>query len=374
MPLIQSLFCLKGKDNRTRFFIIQVSITMLFVVFNTVLAENPLVMVVCALLLSVISGLAALRRANDANQSNKLLLAPSLLFFVTCLLIIFTQSSGFMFALILPFLSQLYLLTFSGQNAELSYHLGYSGPVDLTANAAHYQQASIRRVEPTLAGNLSGTIDNTTIDNTTIDNNQFTEPSQQQDAHFKVPVTHAAQDDIGEQIREFLLTHKQKLAISLGVLMLGVLVVIVTANTEPEQTVVVEEVEAPNLNSDIIEQANIVELSDGFSIASNPYQGIVISWQADDTLRTELWNIATGKGDESCQQLVFNNNQGIRTAQVQVKNNSTYYAVFSPLDSHELVNQLAKRGSFKLCGYDFSLKGSQAALGKVNYYGNLLSY
>lgn len=367
MPLLQSLFCLKGKDNRERFTIIQLSAVVLFVLFNTLLGGNTIILLLLALAITSISALSALRRCNDANLTNKILLLPSALLFVTCLLVIFTESSSFNFALFLPLLSQLYLLTFKGHQKELEYHLGYNGPIDLSSTQPNYQSANVRRVEPTLVGSSAHSAEAPVAEGVT---------SNSESIELNQPTTSNStnDEDIGEKVRELLFAHKQKLLIGLAVLTLLTVLFVIVSNQEPAQDTVVEPIVEPLVTQDYLEQSNVVELSDGFSVASNPFQGIVISWQADDTLRTELWNITTAEGDESCKELTFNNKQSIRTSQVMVKNNSQYYAVFSPLDSHSLVNQLAKRGSFKLCGYDFSLKGSQAALGKVRYYGELLSY
>ena len=80
----------------------------------------------------------------------------------------------------------------------------------------------------------------------------------------------------------------------------------------------------------------------------------------------------SGSGDKSCQTISFNKGEAIRPIGVLVDNGSDYFASFSPLDSKELIQALAFRGNFSLCGYNFSLKGSQAVLGKNSQYAPFL--
>jgi hypothetical protein len=50
------------------------------------------------------------------------------------------------------------------------------------------------------------------------------------------------------------------------------------------------------------------------------------------------------------------------------------FADFSPLDTQQLIQLIAFKRSFNLCDYDFSLKGSQAALGKHHAYAPYVEY
>ena len=108
------------------------------------------------------------------------------------------------------------------------------------------------------------------------------------------------------------------------------------------------------------------------------HRGISINWQADEVSDTVLWSQLTAQGDESCKVISFNKGEPIRTLSVQVVNsngtNINYFADFSPLDSKALIQALAFRGNFTLCGYDFSLKGSQEALGKNEQYAQWVDY
>ena len=117
-----------------------------------------------------------------------------------------------------------------------------------------------------------------------------------------------------------------------------------------------------------------LDMPDKFSLYQSEFNGIIIYWQADTMADTKLWSQQTAQGDKSCKEISFNKGKSIRTQTVLVENKENYYANFSPLDSEELIQALAFRGNFSLCGYKFSLKGSQAALSKNAHYSDLLSY
>ncbi|MGJ8691194.1 MAG: hypothetical protein ACSHW0_01790 [Thalassotalea sp.] len=142
-----------------------------------------------------------------------------------------------------------------------------------------------------------------------------------------------------------------------------------------------EEIIEPELNeADITATINLsnrshqITLPDNFSLLATDYNGIVINWQAESNSENKIWDIHTTEGDAKCQAIKFNNGDSYRTLNVLVENNKSYFANFSPLDSAAIVKAIALRGNFTLCGYQFSLKGSQAVLGKHPYYSDLLSY
>ena len=104
-------------------------------------------------------------------------------------------------------------------------------------------------------------------------------------------------------------------------------------------------------------------MPDGFSILLDE-DVLMISWLGERGEPGLLWSLATGQGDRSCQELTFNNGAQYRPMEVSLLPDSSTLARFSPLDTRAILNDVAMRGSLKLCGYQFSLKGSQAALAK----------
>nr|WP_257581423.1 hypothetical protein [Shewanella algae] len=114
-----------------------------------------------------------------------------------------------------------------------------------------------------------------------------------------------------------------------------------------------------------------VRLPDSFSLSLDG-DLLRMSWLGDTDAPGPLWDLATAKGDRRCAELVFNNGTGYRPMSVVIGDNGKVEAAFSPLDSQVIVQDMARRGSVKLCGYDFSLKGSQAALGSVPAFRQLI--
>ena len=113
-------------------------------------------------------------------------------------------------------------------------------------------------------------------------------------------------------------------------------------------------------------------MPDDFTLYLSEHNGLTISWNADDNDNTEIWSIYSALGDRSCKVIEFNNSDEIRTISVNVEATSDYFAIFSPLDTRSIIKSLALRGSFSLCGYSFSLKGSQSVLGKHPKYSEFL--
>ena len=117
-----------------------------------------------------------------------------------------------------------------------------------------------------------------------------------------------------------------------------------------------------------------VTLPDNFTVMLSEHKGIIINWQAEQSKESNYWTLETAQGDRSCVDLSFNNGDKVRTMSVLVEQGNEYFAQFSPLDTQQIIKNIAFRGSFSLCGYTFSLKGSQAALGKNKIYAELIEY
>ncbi|MGL6121752.1 MAG: hypothetical protein ACRC1W_01690, partial [Shewanella sp.] len=102
-------------------------------------------------------------------------------------------------------------------------------------------------------------------------------------------------------------------------------------------------------------------LPDGFSVALED-DILILRWQGEKGEVHNLWSLATAKGDKTCSQLSFNSGTGYRPVTVDLKADFATEARFSPLDTQAIIIGLARRSNISLCGYKFSLKGSQAIL------------
>ena len=179
------------------------------------------------------------------------------------------------------------------------------------------------------------------------------------------------EQDLGEAVRQYILQHKKLLAgfiaflivIGIGILLL------VTLSKETSPPLATQNTLAQNPS-----RIHPVSLPDNFTILLSEHRAVIINWQADETQDQEIWQLTSAQGDTSCQSINFNNGDEIRTTSVVVEDGSNYFANFSPLDTKKIIKNIAFRGKFTLCDYTFSLKGSQAALGKHPVYAEIVEY
>ncbi|WP_372930700.1 hypothetical protein [Shewanella putrefaciens] len=116
----------------------------------------------------------------------------------------------------------------------------------------------------------------------------------------------------------------------------------------------------------------MLDLPDGFSVALEA-DVLILRWLGEKGAAQNIWSLATAKGDRSCGALVFNNGTEYRPVTVDLKADSATEARFSPLDTAAIIVDLARRGNIGLCGYKFSLKGSQAVLEQNRTFGQYLA-
>lgn len=375
MQFIKSLLCWQGFDNRKRFMVINISSVIAFIILNQALSEHNLSATIVLLICSGICLASTRRRVNDAQLDKNWLLAPAGSFLIAGLIIIFignTISYGLLIvALIVSFL----LLTYPSKNHR-QFILGYSGPVDLS-EFKRTEKVSSRnnsRVEPTINTiNIAHAPINknhhasSTDSIDTTENSSSTRPTNQSDNN----VRHKA--DIGETIRLALFSRKNiRITFTMaGILLVLILVVSLRLSSPPSKH------STPAQQSVINEPSNSfqhkITLPDNFSLMISNDNGIVIQWQANVTNNSEVWALATAMGDKSCENVAFEKGATIRTYRVSIVDGE-YYAYFSPLDSKALINNIALKNKFALCSYSFSLKGSQATLGKSSFYADLIEY
>jgi len=375
VPFLQAVFCLKGFDDRNRFFATSIIALFGFVFLSAIFSGYLVISFAILLLLTVALTCSTKRRLHDAKLNKNWQLVPSGLFFLTGVLSLVIDSSSSYYLLILPALSTALLLTYPSKNESNlekgKYIWGYYGPVDLSS----YQQepmvtkAQNQRIEPTLAANAAineqAYITETPTEQVTIPNSP---PSTKQ-------------ADIGELIRlKFLSNRKLQLGViaSVSLIFIAVFINSLVTSFSQQQIVtekeLIDQKELLDVSPTAIQHSreHLIAMPDNFNLYLSAHQGITMHWQADLVDNGELWSLLTAKGDKSCQSMTFNKGSSLRPFLVLVENGSDYFASFSPLDSKELVQALAFRGKFSLCGYSFSLKGTQAVLGKHTSYAPFL--
>lgn len=363
MQSIKSLFCWQGFDNRQRFILIVLSSLFFFTTFSVIFSGYALLSSMVLLLCSVICLTTTKRRQNDANFDNKWLIAPAGSLFIVGLIIVLLSYSMSYWLLVFPAGFSLLLLTYPSKN-ERPYILGYSGPIDLSdlqKKTKSYSYNS-KRVEPTM-NSIDITSSNeyphaNSVENTTREHRENIHANKQL--------------EFAESIRLTLFSKintRITIAIIISFLVLVLLIFTLLSNdTETNSTV---EQKAPHTENSTFEHK--LALPDNFSIMFDAKNVFVVHWKTDIPDNNEVWALGSADGDVSCKAIEFNNELPIRTYKVIAKSNG-FYAYFSPLDTKALIKNIAFKSNFSLCGYKFSLKGSQATLGKSVFYSPLIEY
>ena len=371
MPFFKSLLCWQGFDNRLRFILISVSCYLLFILFNQAFSDSSSISSILLLAFSIIYLATTRRRLNDMKLLLKWTFAPAVSFLICGFLVIFSDNNIASWLLFLSITPVLWLVTYPSKHRK-SYILGYYGPIDLTYLHQDTKTRSVhnKRVEPTL-NSIHVNADRIKDDTTETANNTHANDSINNDRHLTSNNQH--QNDFAQRIRLAILNYKYSRIIFAIVIFLFVLSVfsslLFTSPTKEEP--------AKMQSGDVREAAekfqHMITLPDNFSVMFSSSQALVLKWPADIEDKQEIWSLSNAQGDQSCTSIDFNSAAAIRTYRVIAKNNS-YYAYFSPLDTQALIKNIAVKNSFTLCGYKFSLKGSQATLGKSPFYANLIEY
>lgn len=372
MLFLQSLFCWAGADNRYRFSLIVAFSHLFFIIFSALFHASFFISFICLLLSTAVITCATKRRLTDGKLSKNWLYIPSLLFALIGLIIIsFNHQTLYWLTLISTALSSI-LLTYPGRS-NIHYIYGYNGPINLATEKSSVSRN--QRIEPTLTKHHA----HVNVDEF---NNQIQGTVQTISDEYYNSASSVEQptQDIGELIRNKLLNNQNSKYALLGLVAIIAIamftsLILSSSNSNETSHDKQEYVEDNTQNKTIkAERNNKITLPDDFSLMTTPFNGLIVQWQADTNIEKTLWDIRQATRDKSCQSIQFNNKDQYRTTMVQVENSNEYAAEFSPLDTQSILKDIAIRSDFTLCGYSFSLKGSQAALGKNNFYADLLAH
>ncbi|SHG91787.1 hypothetical protein SAMN02745129_1144 [Ferrimonas marina] len=220
---------------------------------------------------------------------------------------------------------------------------GYQGPMSRPA-----QPRRNYRVEPSLDGE-SGEQDYTPYDS---------HDSQQDDWQPSA----AVKIDWGQwtaKLRPLLVRYARPLAAVSAVLVLSLVGIrwysgLPSAEVEANSAVVAEPLAAPSFE-------HSVSMPDNYELLLNQ-DGLIVAWPGDMAPEGELWSLLTAQGERRCRVARFNNGTEYRPVKVEVWKDGVHYAYFSPLDTADMVFDVAMRGNFSLCGYTFGLSGSMDQL------------
>jgi len=364
--LLKSLFCLTGSDNRYRFIAIHLSCYFLFVIASSLFSFNALLSFLVLCLFVGISTFSTKRRLNDANLKTNWLFAYTGSFLIASFVIVMSASSISYWLLLFPFAITTFLMTFKSKNNN--HIFGYYGDIDLSSYVKQENYQNQMRIEPTF--NQDGVAHSHTSNHENNSSAFVYSKKIAKDSNIQLD------SDIGEIIRLKLLNNKNTvLAVTIMLFIVITLLTLpsLTTSFDNDENTLSHTNEIPSATQSKNDLLHEITLPDNFSLFISSFNGITLKWQGDETSEIYLWQQLTAQGDETCTAITYNNGKAIRTLNVTQANNGDYLANFSPLDTKVIINNIAARNSFTLCGYEFSLKGSQSILGKHRYYSTFIT-
>ena len=358
---LKSFLCLAGLDNSKRFASIS-GLTYFALLLSVALVGPTAALYFVALLLAPVLALTTLRRLRDSGKGPQLLALTLLPFLLVLVTLVHIHSVMLLLTFVLVAALAVGYLAILPAVTSVNYVQGYSGPVDMRSVQPATAKANHRvRVEPTLGGedvaaNLS-------------DNPEPIHRSEQSEQTRDTSIDQRRVRDRNafdaSQLQKVLLTNKKPLFITAASL---VVVMLVTSiwSLIPESTPDDESAEQIQTEPATKPQATrvLTAMPDGFSLVLED-EVLIMRWLGETGAAEQLWSLATAKGDKTCSGLRFNNGTEYRPMVVDLLPDSATEARFSPLDTEAIIIDMARRGNVSVCGYNFSLKGSQAALGKV---------
>jgi len=344
----RSLFCVRGRDNGPRFALIS-ALAYLILLLGFIFIGASSALIILGLFLAPILGLSGLRRMRDAARPAWLLGLSFIPYLIFILSLVYGDSLSFsatcvVFAtLITGFLAMQRSASKKGR-----YQQGYSGPAAMAADGKGRM-----RVEPTLDGSAASVAGHS-LDTELPEQATDSDPYGESGRGF---------DGVSfEQWSAWAKQNSRLLLASVGGLSCMILIAglwSLFSGTTDEYVAQEPEMSVP----EIVVKRNEVKLPDGFSLILEQ-DLLVMRWLGETEAPGTIWSLATAQGDKTCAHLIFNNGTRYRPVTVEQMPDTGIEARFSPLDTESIISDIARRGSVKLCGYDFSLKGSQSALAK----------
>lgn len=365
-----SLICLKGHDNGRRFLLISLACYILLIILSPVFQQATILLILFTILSLPIIAASAMRRIHDAGFATPLAAIPVLIYLLNLFAITYIEHDSRWALLVLAVITTIAMATIS--NARIrhnhNYQMGYQGPIDLNQDKEIPIQRD--RIEPTIAGQKTP-------------NNppgifQSTEQEQTENAindHHSNP-HQSLQHSWEQKLGDWFNTNRKVSGIVIAVLLLLTTIALITPLFENETNSQVSE--EPEKIEFVKERLDKIEMPDQFWMMLDQNDALTIGWEGDIKTDEDLadngvyWSAATGKGDKDCVDLHFSLGEDIRALLVTVKNDGDYYADFSPVDTRLIVQSIANKDQFKLCGYEFVLKGTGKMLRKNKKYAKYL--
>lgn len=317
----------------------------------------------------------AIRRCRDCGSNSKVAWGYAVLAILSFSMILSFESLSLYLLVLLPMTLGIWLYSKPSKGRN-RYTLGYFGPIDLAA-VAHDPLTETKSISSRIEPSLFGETDNDAYENSGINVNATAQFDNQRAENTQATSSEIESNNhhpFAKLLNEWLLSNRMlAIACAIGVTLLVVILSLLPLILPSESEQSIEQVTQLSNQQPItvVERTNLLEMPDDFYLLLDSNDVLILHWKADLIKTGEIWSLATAKGDETCSVIEFNKGDTVRTTSVVVEGKGSYYANFSPLDAEKVVKLLAKRGSFGLCGYNFSLKGSQKALNSNPMYSDL---
>ena len=371
MPVFKSLICIQGYDNGRRFLMISLLSYGLILLTHPIVTTAKIIYLLVAITSIPIMAASSLRRIRDAQLNFGLSALPFIIFLLN-LWGFAAINTAVKWWLMLPAIIVTMVISLVGKagiKRKRNYHLGYCGPISLDKNPVLEQP--IERIEPRVSLEVDEGARNTSL---------------QTEFDMSHPAYTESYDDSQSSLQwqQSLLDwfkHNQKLvAISAPLIIISLIgLLISSSNQSSEQSQLTKNKSSERLNFGEKVFHDKVELPDRFWIMLDQNQALSIAWEGDIPDQSKLtesdifWSAYSAIGDVSCTNLHFSLGADIKSLLVRVNSNGDYYADFSPVDTPLIVRSIAEKDRFKLCGYEFSLKGTGKALRSNPIYRKILA-
>lgn len=354
--LFQTLICRHGSDSPVRFALISL-FAHISITATQLFSIAELTLLSCVLLLPIL-GLSCLRRLSSSAQASWLVPIPTIPFLLLSIVLAYSNTTWLIVLMtIFSLLASLFILSLKDTSKDKFQHFGYSGPV-ISSN----KKTTRIRVEPVIDSELS--LATPSHVNETISDEVKPTISQTHSWSSSTPNIDKERIDLLLQQWVTWIKKSKKILyvtlITMGILIMINMVISLFTNeprTESDNAITTQ----PQKNAKSEIKFEQVDIPDGLSLILTQ-QVLTLRWLGESYPEGEIWSQASAKGDKSCSHLIFNNGSQYRPLTVVSNADTSLSAIFSPLDTAAIIKDVAMRGSIKFCGYQFSLKGSQAAL------------
>ena len=334
------------------------------------MSQAPVILLLLLIVTSPIIATSSMRRIHDAGFATPLAAIPLVIFWLNLFGLSYIDHPARWVLIIFAFFTTIVVGTISNANARSRrnkhYQMGYNGPIELVVKEDIILHKE--RIEPTIAGKK--VTESYTED---LLSSQSVHPEQSYDTKIHEEALAKDQSDHWEQKLGQWLAENKKIA-AIAIISLSIvtfLILSLSSNNEIEEKPIVIEEKEPEF---VKQRLNKIEMPDQFWVMLDQNDALTIAWEGDFKTKSQLgendsyWSAATGKGDKDCVDLDFALGEKLRSLNVTVKNGGDYYADFSPVDSQLIIRSIADKDRFKLCGYEFTLKGTRSLLRKNDKY------